>query len=172
MCLNPINIKNPRQFYRLGLDRLTLSVPCGECLECRKQKTNDWFVRLAYEYKDCISHGGSVYFVTLTYNNQSVPVLDTTSDEFLVLNDVHGEFVDGVSPVVPKFTHKGFNKKQVRNFFKSMRQWFTCPTLPKRYRLNIPDGVKYFLVSEYGGTTHRPHYHFLLFLPKKCLLGN
>ena len=34
----------------------------------------------------------------------------------------------------------------------------------KRLRKKIqPHKIRYFLTSEYGGTTYRPHYHFILF---------
>ena len=36
-----------------------------------------------------------------------------------------------------------------------------------RRRNFLPPGTKYLVVSEYGGRNHRPHFHFLLFLPKK-----
>lgn len=38
----------------------------------------------------------------------------------------------------------------------------------KRFRKNgdIPSGCKYVLVSEYGGRKHRPHFHFLFYVPK------
>ena len=167
MCFDPVTIRNPRTFYRHGIDKLKLQVRCGKCVECRNEIENDWFVRLAYEYYACKENGGAVYFPTLTYNDDCLPLLDTTQQEFDVLNDVVGSYVEGVTPRCPQFKMHGFDKEQVRKFFKSFRQNSHSPYLPKDLRLNILDGVKYFLVSEYGGCKHRPHYHVLLFLPKK-----
>lgn len=167
MCLNPITIRNPRTFYRHGIDKILLTVPCNKCTECKNELTNDWFVRLAYEYYDTIRSGGAFYFPTLTYNDDSRPVLDTTLPEFQCLNDVHGRYVPGVTPTVPQFVQYGFNKSHAQKFFKSLRQNFNSPYLPEDLRLHIPSGVKYFLVSEYGGETHKPHYHVLLSLPKE-----
>lgn len=35
-----------------------------------------------------------------------------------------------------------------------------------RKRGELPEGCKYVLVSEYGGRKHRPHFHFLFYVPK------
>ena len=47
---------------------------------------------------------------------------------------------------------EGVNKKDVQLFFKRFRKLF-----------NKTEKFKYFLVSEYGAISSRPHYHFLLF---------
>lgn len=47
-----------------------LVVPCGKCYSCKHTKVNDWAVRMQMEarkYKDNCS------FVTLTYNDESLP---------------------------------------------------------------------------------------------------
>lgn len=48
----------------------------------------------------------------------------------------------------------GVNKKDVQLFFKAFRKI-------------APGKFKYFLVSEYGSVSSRPHYHFLLFFDCK-----
>lgn len=35
----------------------------------------------------------------------------------------------------------------------------------------IPEGCKYLLVTEYGGQKHRPHFHFLFYVPKAWYLS-
>jgi hypothetical protein len=45
------------------------AVPCGQCLNCRKNQGNIWANRLLLE---SMSHGCSV-FVTLTYNDDHIP---------------------------------------------------------------------------------------------------
>jgi hypothetical protein len=56
---------NPRHGY---LD-MPITVPCGQCLGCRLEKSRQWAVR-------CMHHA-SLYenntFITLTYNNESLP---------------------------------------------------------------------------------------------------
>ena len=40
-----------------------IPVPCGKCVDCHKDRSRQWFVRLKYELKEAIS----AYFITLTY---------------------------------------------------------------------------------------------------------
>lgn len=148
MCLSPITIKNKR--YRFDLHSnpaMFYQVPCGKCAECRKKKANDYLARCYAQYIDTLDAGGWSYFETLTYNNECVP------------------------------RFKGmlcFNRAHIRNFLKRLRITI------ERYYLKNPDGtpilddngeriypykdsvkgnIKYYVVSEYGGRTHRPHYH-------------
>ena len=56
MCIRP-------QFLK------TKIVPCGKCVECKKKKINDWYVRIFEELKNYTKS----CFLTLTYNPQSLP---------------------------------------------------------------------------------------------------
>jgi len=49
-----------------------MTVPCGKCLGCLQRKRADWTQRISYEEKICRSSA----FVTLTYDDFSVPVTD------------------------------------------------------------------------------------------------
>lgn len=44
-------------------------LPCGKCISCLQRRTSDWSVRLRQEYSNCTS----AFFVTLTYDESSVP---------------------------------------------------------------------------------------------------
>lgn len=78
MCLFPKLIDNPK--YRVNKknggnipavrDYRVLKVPigCGNCMECRKQKANNWRTRL---FED-IKVNNNAKFVTLTFNNDSL----------------------------------------------------------------------------------------------------
>lgn len=71
MCTNPRKFAFPRAF-----------LPCGECFECRMMKANDWATRLMAE-----AHSTPpTFFLTLTYNNESVPLDSKGSFTF---NRVH-----------------------------------------------------------------------------------
>ena len=56
---------NPRYAY---MD-MPITVPCGQCIGCRLEKSRQWAIR--------ISHEASLYddncFLTLTYNNENLP---------------------------------------------------------------------------------------------------
>lgn len=73
MCLNPIKIINRTELFNPSASSLYLTVPCGHCEECRKQKRNEYVLRSYYEYEDCILRGGYCYFDTLTYDDEHLP---------------------------------------------------------------------------------------------------
>lgn len=103
MCKSPITItRKDARFEHLSDMRLkryypTLSrtaftevtVPCGKCLECLKKRQNDLALRCMQE----ASKRGSMVFVTLTYNEEMLPLsmrlqeIDTDTGEILSESD-------------------------------------------------------------------------------------
>ena len=76
MCLNPTTIRNPtKSIYKHGGQPLLLDVPCGHCAECKKNKRKEWRFRTYYEVESTVKNGGYVYFDTLTYAPEHVPML-------------------------------------------------------------------------------------------------
>lgn len=67
-CLSPIKIRNPDFGKKFGAYQF-LSVPCGRCPVCLKNRQNDFYVRMKFELKRC----SSSYFITLTYNPEHCP---------------------------------------------------------------------------------------------------
>ena len=63
MCITPITLKKSKLKHTFDDELTYLKVPCGKCIECRKARVNQWFVRLSQELK----RSTSAYFVTLTY---------------------------------------------------------------------------------------------------------
>ena len=57
-----------------------MTVPCGRCMACRIRRTAEWTTRLLHEL-----HGKPGCFVTLTYNNENLPVGETLVKEHLQL---------------------------------------------------------------------------------------
>lgn len=131
MCTNPIQIYNRSSQISYRGQALIYTVPCGQCEECKKLKSNEYTLRSYFEYKDCISRNGYVYFDTLTYNNKHLP------------------------------KHYGiyhFRRSDIVSCLKKLRVYLT------RAGFVVKDNLKYFITSEYGGKTHRPHYHVLFFI--------
>lgn len=140
MCLQPITIPNKSRFFDPQTTPLYNTVACGKCMECRDIKATSWNIRAYYEYKDTINCRGFVLFVTLTYNPSHLPVyelIDTNTGE---LNYI-----------------PCFSKSDIQSFHNKLRKQFKRD---KGYDLPI----KYLLTCEYGGNTHRPHYHALYFI--------
>ncbi len=81
MCLYPKIIKNKKYIANKknkGIiptikDQRVLYVPvgCGKCMECKKQKSRQWSVRLQEE----IRHSRNGIFVTLTFSEESIEAL-------------------------------------------------------------------------------------------------
>lgn len=131
MCTSPITIRYTN-VHTLATGYKSIQVPCGKCCECRKRYQNDWALRINEEIKH---FGYKAVFVTLTYNNDTVP-----------------KVVDKESGAI----YLSVNKKHVQNLIKRFRTNFK--------RANGDDAkFTYFLTSEYGPRTLRPHYHALFF---------
>lgn len=115
MCLYPRLVINKK--YKVTkknggnvphlLDRRVQYVPiaCGNCLECRRQKANEWRVRLNEEIK---SHKYN-YFITLTFNDESF--IKLSNDVGLKLNDI-------ATRAIRLFTER-YRKK----YKKAIRHW-------------------------------------------------
>lgn len=131
MCTSPIQIYNRSSQISLRGQSLLFTVPCGQCEECKKIKSNEYTLRSYFEYQDCISKGGYVYFDTLTYSPEYLPV---------------------------DFRISHFRRADITLCLKELRVYLT------RAGFNVKDNLKYFITSEYGGKTHRPHYHVLFFI--------
>lgn len=109
-------------------------IPCGKCIGCRLDYSRAWAARCLLEMKQ---HESS-YFVTLTYDNDHVP-LSTGKDPET------GEL----------FTTATLVKRDFQLFMKRLR---------KEYDLKYPNSkIRFFAAGEYGEKYCRPHYHVILF---------
>lgn len=86
MCTRPILIKNPNfgqscDYLRRTTDVSSafIRVPCGNCSSCRFIKQSSLYQRILFE-----SENSMIYFLTLTYNNESVLHFEIGNDDFLV----------------------------------------------------------------------------------------
>lgn len=114
-------------------------IPCGKCIACRKSETLSWATRIELETKQYKNN----YFITLTYNEENLPIPDRT------VNTKTGEiyYNDG--------TWQGtVVKEHISQFMKKLRRQF-------EYYYNW-QGCKFFACSEYGELGNRPHYHLIL----------
>ena len=97
MCLYPKLIKNKKYIPNeknkgrppIMKDKRTELVPvgCGKCIECMRQKRNEWSVRLLEE----IRHDNEATFITLTFSQESLQELGKeiqTADTYLYYNEI------------------------------------------------------------------------------------
>lgn len=120
--------------------------PCRKCIPCLRRRQQEWVARLTEELRQ---HEGN-YFVTLTYDEQSVP-WDTETGLMR------------------------FDRPRIRKLCMDMRKRFQMrrlrnPAFPALIGapeyLPLPEDVhfKYYITSEYCPTsTQRPHYHAVFY---------
>ena len=162
VCENPVRIfsKSTHRFEY---------VPCGKCNTCRNIRNSRWTDRLIHE-SQCFPY---TVFFTLTFDEKNVPLLSLDPDGHSLV-DVHsGLVVDlndlpnfgSMSPMKRKvYVHKRkfipyVSSDIVQKFVKRLRYYFN--SLLKFTNENTT--LRYFIVSEYGPSTYRPHLHGLLF---------
>lgn len=174
MCISPITMRHPSTGE-------VVTFICGKCVECVQKYQNDWTFRLEQEY----TQWKHAYFITQTYRNEDIPyvVLSAPVD----YDDVsHPELIDNV---VDYFENMPSNKHLARlranlcdtsayvcpdNItegipvptvsYDDVRRWLKV--LRERYAYDHDGdrlGFKYFIASEYGPSTFRPHYHSVIF---------
>lgn len=121
---------NPRKIIQNGEE---ITVKCGKCFTCLKQRAADWTIKLINEskyYNECS-------FITLTFDNEK-------------LCDRNGRAVKFGAR--PDFVYNIENSKDY--FTKFMKR------LRKRLE---PKKIRYYKIGEYGDIGKRPHYHVIIF---------
>lgn len=136
-CFSPMSV--PRPNGAGSTDRIT--VPCGKCVACTQRRTWEWFYRLKAELR----FSESAFFVTLTYDESQVPM------EGVVVRDVQ---------LFLKRARAHFSRLTPDRVLSGTR-------VPKNMKvsqiaLKVPK-MRYYLISEYGPKTMRPHYHGIFF---------
>lgn len=130
-----------------------IPIPCGKCLNCKKNRLNAWSFRLMSELDNAVT----AKFVTLTYNTEYIPI---TKRGFLTLkkkSDKNNVEIDN----------------SLQGFFKRLRYYekgddtISIDQFTYISRGGDPNDfsrrIKYFACGEYGSKRKRPHYHIILF---------
>lgn len=139
MCLQYLKLKTKHQ---QGLRYAY--VPCGKCADCRKNMQDAWKFRLFSEFLDLKKKGWNVAFCTLTYDETSLPKIP---EECFKNPQKYRDIAC-------------FDRTTVREWIDSIRQY--CKY---HYKFTNGNNIRYFIASEYGSNTHRPHYHAMLAWP-------
>lgn len=117
-------------------------VPCGQCIACRMNRSQEWAIRCMAE-ASLYKHN---YFVTLTYSPESI-------DKYCFSG------VESFDPDSGAIDFRySLEKSRISKFMKALRQ-------------NLGDGIRFFGCGEYGSLYNRPHYHICLFnMPELSLI--
>lgn len=108
-------------------------VPCGKCIGCRLDYSRRWADRMMLE----LETNPKAIFVTLTYDDDHLPI--RCDDDGVVI---------GATVL----------KSDVQDFMKRLRRSYDGKDGHPG-----PVKIRYFLASEYGPSTLRPHYHAIIY---------
>lgn len=166
-----VECENPQRVYNKYLGEY-IWVPCQHCETCKKKYRNRWIARLENERKSSLF----TLFVTLTYDDAHLPRLkraDFYKDGEMVeaYADLHDSFLIPFHDLV--FAEQSdldyFNDK-MSNGGVPFADFSDIQKFCKRFNKFIHDkytfkyeNFRYFIVSELGKCTLRPHYHCLFF---------
>ncbi|QRV61952.1 replication initiator protein [Microvirus sp.] len=165
MCLNPIQ----RSYVNYLGRRKSVACACGHCLECAQKYQNDWSFRLSCESL----YWKHVYFLTLTYDNENLPLrtisdstyLSAANDALILLHKTKSR-VKFLNNKKNEHIHNVLLGSQVGDLLPEVNK-VDCQLYMKRLRESIRTEynsyIKFFLCSEYGPNTFRPHYHILIY---------
>lgn len=159
---------------RLRINGRYQYVACGKCPTCQNRRASRIVERLTQE-SQC--HPYTVFF-TLTYDECNVPKLYLNpSDDagtYTLCDPKREVYIDtsdikGFSPSSRLYIHRRKEIpyayiKDVQDFFKRLRYYIesSLKYVPKENKK-----IRYYVVSEYGPTTFRPHYHGLLWFDSR-----
>lgn len=140
-----------------AMRRAEILLPCGRCAACTIRKRKEMTVRLYHE--SAMYNDESCCFITLTYNDESVPTTDDTplNDEFQTKEVDRGV---GSLPLQTLLV------SDVQKFMKRLRRHleYRPKSLKKRIgRDYVPRPIRYFCCGEYGSKFRRPHYHLIIY---------
>lgn len=161
-------------------------VPCGKCDACLLARQSEWRVRLNEEFASC----QSAFFFTLTYAPENLPVLSTIDFDITEKDSEDLELLPYPDETDPfrkyrsRFYHPQTNTSlrvlnslardrfprrlsEISSLDEDVRGVVSKRDIQlflKRLRKSLePCKIRYFISSEYGPETHRPHYHGIIF---------
>lgn len=134
-----------RPFYHQDVKRgISYPIPCGYCLNCRRDKVNQWSDRAKYEFSQKLT--GS--FVTLTYSDVFLTECMTT------------DFISGKPVATLVYKH-------LTDFIARLRKYVKYH--PELHGVLCKPDFSYYYCGEYGAGLDkktpfdRPHFHVLFF---------
>jgi hypothetical protein len=112
-------------------------IPCGHCAACKLTASSSWANRMEME----LPYHENAWFVTLTYNDENIPYRYTWDN--------------GTGEIVTE--NYSLNYDDLTKFWKRLRRYID-------YNIeNYKGNLMYYAAGEYGSTTHRPHYHAIIY---------
>lgn len=130
-----------------------IPVPCGNCIECKRQKANNWRIRLIEEFKT--EKRGK--FVTMTFSDESIKKL-----EEIVIEERRKKLEEAEEELNKEIPRKNqyLTGYELENeiAIKAVRMF------SDRYKAKYKKRIKHWLVTELGQeSTERIHIHGILY---------
>jgi len=118
-------------------DDTEVTIPCGQCIGCRFEKSRQWALRCVHE----ASLHEENCFITLTYSPETLPANHS-------LDKQHFQ----------KFM------KRLRKHYVPTNPWPSeNPETQEHKDWQFKHGIRFYQCGEYGEQNNRPHYHACLF---------
>lgn len=167
-CEHPAHVRNKYTGQ-------VVEVPCGTCNTCLLNKVNKNMLLCSIEE----SYHRYTYFVTLTYNEENVPIMKYQFVENVGDANLYNFYIDtprlkrdGQLLFSDYHTEKYLNNLAVKTKLGKGRLTFLCyedlqlyiKRVRKRLAALSPSPVRYYAVGEYGPKTFRCHWHILFYL--------
>lgn len=171
-CYHPITALQPsaggpllfpqEEHLYLYNDYRTLQIPCGQCSGCRLKRSREWAIRCLHE-KQMHKHSS---FVTLTYNNNTLPEHGSLRYRDFQL------FMKKLRRLAGReWARRRADAAHAENRFNIAAAAATLgpdinqnrlPSLLVDASVDKPQ-TRFYMAGEYGETYGRPHYHALIF---------
>lgn len=152
-------------------------VPCRKCDSCLNARSFEWSQRVE---RECTFHRYSM-FCTLTYDNAHLPYFSECVDEDtgeIVLRS--NRLCDSELRIPDELSYKFIHvtnldkdcipyvcRSDVKLFMKRFRS--RIHYYFKKHNINEDERIRYFLCSEYGPVTLRPHYHAIVWFDSESI---
>lgn len=135
----------PKVFISPSDNETLISVPCGKCISCQVNKSQNWSFRAEVELKNCVT----ACFITLTYENNYLPEYHR-DDKYLI----------------------EYTNEHLKKFYKNIRNNISRYNVFRRFHTEFTikldqdcqtKGLRYMTVPELGEKTSRFHHHSIMF---------
>lgn len=145
-CYHPLTIIDAHT-------KVARQVPCGKCIGCLQDYQNSWKLRLTDELKHYDYKG---VYATLTYAPETAHVVEDA------YNEITGEVgkTDEFCRLSP-FDVKHDRHRVLTVWKDDVQKWLKRSRRRMERFYGYSKEFKYFITSEYGPLTLRPHYHCL-----------
>lgn len=128
----------------MGFVDMPVTVPCGQCIGCRLERSRQWALRCVHE----ASLHDSNCFITLTYSDDHLP--DNLSVNVKHFQDFMKRFRKKISPIKIRFFHCGeYGEANHKNNYIARPHYhaaiFGFDFEDRRYWKNSPTGVPVYI---------------------------